>query len=502
MTCDGHRRERASTVVDAARDPATPSKDGIARALHVVVGGGHSVGTRRAADAPRAADIETLSPRRLESARGARRDGRDARRGARVAGGRWLHARQRVSRETSAELSSFFLRCRSEVFPDAPISAVEPTENSRMLRWQGESSCSFRAFRKRAVVFALDFLFSCANTRTIERFVKRTKIPKLEPIRSRLPSFPDPTRREFRLSHRIRRVVRQPLPTHLSILDEFFSVRVFAKWDLRPRVRLGRHTRTHLTSASHTRLRNGCRYHVYGRCHARPRRREQVRLQGHPRLRGRAQEGGWRPRHPPGTNTGDAPARTEPGRRTPPARRSRERARLPTRASIETRARPRRRRRVDPAHARRHRIARRLEKREPSHRSRVQRVSRAGEDARIAPRASRGDREIPSAHAATRAAPSRRAPRASCRPRARDPAHVRARRALPARLDRLFIHSLPFGARGGTRTRRAEPGFPESRASSAKKRKNVSSLFERRGCFFFREDGARPRFEPGSLNPV
>ena len=307
MTCDGHRRERASTVVDAARDPATPSKDGIARALHVVVGGGHSVGTRRAADAPRAADIETLSPRRLESARGARRDGRDARRGARVAGGRWLHARQRVSRETSAELSSFFLRCRSEVFPDAPISAVEPTENSRMLRWQGESSCSFRAFRKRAVVFALDFLFSCANTRTIERFVKRTKIPKLEPIRSRLPSFPDPTRREFRLSHRIRRVVRQPLPTHLSILDEFFSVRVFAKWDLRPRVRLGRHTRTHLTSASHTRLRNGCRYHVYGRCHARPRRREQVRLQGHPRLRGRAQEGGWRPRHPPGTNTGDAP---------------------------------------------------------------------------------------------------------------------------------------------------------------------------------------------------
>jgi hypothetical protein len=98
---------------------------------------------------------------------------------------------------------------------------------------------------------------------------------------------------------------------------------------------------------------------------------------------------------------------------------------------------------------------------------------------------------------------SRRAPRASyARPRARDPAHVRARRALPARLDRLFIHSLPFGARGGTRTRRAEPGFPESRASSAKKRKNVSSLFERRGFFFFREDGARPRFEPGSLNPV
>ena len=450
MTRDGHRRERASTVVDAARDPATPSKDGIARALHVVVGGGHSVGTRRAADAPRAADIETLSPRRLESARGARRDGRDARRGARVAGGRWLHARQRVSRETSAELSSFFLRCRSEVFPDAPISAVEPTENSRLLRWQGESSCSFRAFRKRAVVFALDFLFSCANTRTIERFVKRTKIPKLEPIRSRLPSFPDPTRREFRLSHRIRRVVRQPLPTHLSILDEFFSVRVFAKWDLRPRVRLDRHTRTHLTSASHTRLRNGCRYHVYGRCHARPRRREQVRLQGHPRLRGRAQEGGWRPRHPPGTNTGDAPARTEPGRRTPPARRSRERARLPTRASILTRARPRRRRRVDPAHARRHRIARRLEKREPSHRSRVQRVSRAGEDMpRIAPRASRGDREIPSAHAATRAAlvaaSAARVVRPS--PRARPGARPREARAPRAPRPALYPLAAVWSAR-------------------------------------------------------
>lgn len=305
-------------------------------------------------------------------------------------------------------------------------------------------------FRKRAVVFALDFLFSCANTRTIERFVKRTKIPKLEPIRSRLPSFPDPTRREFRLSHRIRRVVRQPLPTHLSILDEFFSVRVFAKWDLRPRVRLGRHTRTHLTSASHTRLRNGCRYHVYGRCHARPRRREQVRLQGHPRLRGRAQEGGWRPRHPPGTNTGDAPARTEPGRRTPPARRSRERARLPTRASIETRARPRRRRRVDPAHARRHRIARRLEKREPSHRSRVQRVSRAGEDMpRIAPRASRGDREIPSAHAATRAAlvaaSAARVVRPS--PRARPGARPREARAPRAPRPALYPLAAVWSAR-------------------------------------------------------
>ena len=73
---------------------------------------------------------------------------------------------------------------------------------------------------------------------------------------------------------------------------------------------------------------------------------------------------------------------------------------------------------------------------------------------------------------------------------------IHARRALPARLDRLFIHSLPFGARGGTRTRRAEPGFPESRASSAKKRKNVSSLFERRGFFFFVKTARVPASNP------
>ena len=325
--------------------------------------------------------------------------------------------------------------------------------------------------------------------------MKRTKIPKLEPTRSRLPAFPDPTRHEFRLSLRIRRVVRQPLPTHLSILDEFFSVRVFAKWDLRPRVRLGRHTRTHLTSASHTRLRNGCRYHVYGRCHARPRRREQVRLQGHPRLRGRAQEGGWRPRHPPGTNTGDAPppapspgdgrrprddrASAHASRRAPRSKR----ARVP---GVVVASTPRTRggtgsrdvsknasHRTDPG----------------SSACRVRERICPGSPRARAEATARFRRRTP------RHAPrsSRRAPRASyARPRARDPAHVRARRALPARLDRLFIHSLPFGARGGTRTRRAEPRFPESRASSAKKRKNVSSLFEHRGFFFFREERPSP----------
>ena len=51
-----------------------------------------------------------------------------------------------------------------------------------------------------------------------------------------------------------------------------------------------------------TRLRNGCSHHVHGCCQARPRRLLQVRLQGLPRLRGGAQEGCWRPRHPPGTH--------------------------------------------------------------------------------------------------------------------------------------------------------------------------------------------------------
>ena len=86
---------------------------------------------------------------------------------------------------------------------------------------------------------------------------------------------------------------------------------------------------------------------------------------------------------------------------------------------------------------------------------------------------------------------SRRAPRASyARPRARDPAHVRARRALPARLDRLRPLAAVWSARC-TRTRRAEPCSESSQP--AKKRKNVSSLFEHRGFFFVKR---RKSLEP------
>ena len=255
--------------------------------------------------------------------------------------------------------------------------------------------------------------------------------------------------------------------------------------------------------ASHTRLRNGCRYHVYGRCQARPRRREQVRLQGHPRLRGRAQEGGRRPRHPPGTNTGDAPARTGPGDGRQP-RDDRASARASTRASRSNRARVvRRRRRVDHARARRHRIARLVEN--ASHRtdpgssaSRAERIC-----PRIAARASRGERGIPSALTATRAALG-----VACDARVRRPSP----RARPGARPRSG--SAPRASTGSLSTRcrleselalgpgPVEPWFLESRAGSAKKRKTfraLSGIFFR--SFFSSRDSSTRSTDLRSRNP-
>lgn len=76
----------------------------------------------------------------------------------------------------------------------------------------------------------------------------------------------------------------------------------FFRFDLEPRVippSYSHAPRVHQVS----RLRNGCRYHVHGCCQTRPSERQQVRVQGHPRRRGRAQEGGRRTRHPPGTKS-------------------------------------------------------------------------------------------------------------------------------------------------------------------------------------------------------
>ena len=234
--------------------------------------------------------------------------------------------------------------------------------------------------------------------------------------------------------------------------------------------------------ASHTRLRNGCRYHVYGRCQARPRRREQVRLQGHPRLRGRAQEGGRRPRHPPGTNTGDAPARTGPGDGRKP-RDDRASAHASRRAPRSKRARvpgvvaastPRTRggtgsrdvskntsHRTDPG----------------SSASRAERIC-----PRIAARASRGERGIPSALTATRASRG-----VACDARVRRPSP----RARPGARPRSG--SAPRASTGSLSTRcrleselalgpgPVEPWFLESRAGSAKKRKTFRALS---GIFF------------------
>ena len=90
----------------------------------------------------------------------------------------------RLSRHPRLSAFLFSFPCRSEVFPNAPISALGRAVNRDCFGGRGSRRVRFRTFRKRTVVFAFDFLLSCANTRTIERFVKRTKIPKREPIRS------------------------------------------------------------------------------------------------------------------------------------------------------------------------------------------------------------------------------------------------------------------------------------------------------------------------------
>jgi len=212
--------------------------------------------------------------------------------------------------------------------------------------------------------------------------------------------------------------------------------------------------------ASHTRLRNGCRYHVYGRCQARPRRREQVRLQGHPRLRGRAQEGGRRPRHPPGTNTAMRPPAPAPA----------------TDASLETIARARARPRAPLD-----RIAR------ASHDVVVASTTRARGDTgsrdssktrAIAPiqgparRVRRGyapgsPRARAEASAGFRRRSPRRAPRSAwratrasdARPRARDPAHVRAPGALRAHPPALYPLAAVWRASWHSDPARSNPGF-------------------------------------------
>ena len=332
-----------------------------------------------------------LSLRGGSNPREARRDGRDARRGARVAVGRWLHARQRVSRETSArQLSSFLSRCRSEVFPTRAISAPPaPTEGrSRLLRWQGESSCSFRAFRKRAVVFALDFLL-LAQIRPYDRALREAReIPKLEPIRSRLPVFPIP--RSTRVSKFI-----PPNPSHrttvgslhvLSILDEFFRAR-FRTWDLRPHVRLDRHTRTHLTWGKSHPTSQWLPLPCLWPLSRPPSSARTVRLQGHPRLRGRA-HGGWRR----ATLQVRTPAMRPPApsirRRTPDARDDRASASTPPDARLDERAR------VPPSSSRRPQSTRggtgsRDVSKNASHRTDAQSSAcrRAGERSRTSPRA-------------------------------------------------------------------------------------------------------------------
>ena len=134
-------------------------------------------------------------------------------------------------------------------------------------------------------------------------------------------------------------------------------------------------------------------------------------------------------------------------------------------------------------------------KREPSHRSRVQRVSRAGEDMpRIAPRASRGDREIPSAHAATRAALVAASAARVVRPSPR--ARPGARRARGARSPRASTGSLSTRCR----LERAvalgpgapNPGFPSHEPARRKSEKTFRVFSNIAVFFFFREERPSP----------
>ena len=223
---------------------------------------------------------------------------------------------------------------------------------------------------------------------------------------------------------------------------------------VQPRVRLCRHTRTHLTT---------CKSHPTSQWLPLPclwplssppssaRTSPPSRAPASPRSRPRR----WPAAAPPSRYEHRRCARPHrPRRRTPASRRSRERARVHARLSIESRARrttsssrrPRARAATPDRATRR--------KREPSHRSRVQRVA-CGEDMPPDRRAREPRRARDSVGAHRDAREQRRGVRrARLTPvPARATRRTSALRERSARIHRLFIHSLPFGERAGTRTR-------------------------------------------------
>ena len=132
-------------------------------------------------------------------------------------------------------------------------------------------------------------------------------------------------------------------------------------------------------------------------------------------------------------------------------------------------------------------------KREPSHRSRVQRVA-CGEDMPPDRRARepRRARDSVGAHRDARRA-RRGVRRARLTPvPARATRRTSALRARSARIHRPFIHSLPFGDALALGPGPVEPWFLESRAGSAKKRKT----FRVCGVFFFLRATRRQRARP------
>ena len=333
--------------------------------------------------------------------------------------------------------------------------------------------------------------------------MKRTKIPKLEPIRSRLPVFPDPTRHEFRLSHRIRRVVRQPLPTHLSILDEFFGSRFREVGFTTPRAPRPAYPHApHLRKSHPTSqwLPLPCLWPL-SRPPSSARTSPPSRAPASPRSRPRR----WLAAAPPSRYEHRRCARPHRARATDAARATIARARTPPDARLDRNAR------ASPASSsRRPRARAAAPDRATSRKTRaiapIQGPARVACGRGYAPRSPRARAE---ATARFRRRTPRHAPRSSRRaPRASYAVPARATRRTSARGARS-----PRASTGSLSTRcRLEravalgPGAPNpgflSHEPAREKRKRFESFRTSRLFFFFVKTAPRPRFRTRLLNPV
>ena len=352
-----------------------------------------------------------------------------------------------MSRETSAEISSFFLRCRS-AFSRTRRSGGRDHENSPVMHSVArESSCSFHS-RKRSFS-PLIFLVLNREMRTIT--LREThENPKTRTHSLSTPRFfPIPLDTSSLIPLNPSRGTTASPYTLVHSRRVFFGSRFREVGFTTPRAPQPAYPHAPHVRKSITRLRNGCRYHEHGR-----RRRPSPSARTSPPSRAPAS-----PRSRPRSCLAAAPpsryehrrcARPHRARATDAARATIARARTPPDARLDRNAR------ASPASSSRRPRARaaapdRARSENASHRTDPgSSACRVRE--RICPGSPRARAEatvdsVGARRDTRRARRGERRARRCARPRARDPAHVRARRALPARLAALYPLAAVWSAR-------------------------------------------------------